>query len=491
MHTHSSQLVSLSLPRAMRLLLAAFFCMLFAGVAQAQDFTVSGTSGRNWVDTGLDIAPGTLLQLSATGTVDVGSGWGSWGPEGTRRFADVPGYPAETLLRYGLVASLTAGRSSPGDGEIWSYVEAQPHCAEQGGHLWLTVNDDNAANNTGAFMVHVAPRTPCPGQAERGRFRVTLIKFFVNTATVDGLLTGDGQGDEVYAVAEVSELTASGVPLGERSLESLTYGDISRDNGLPARIRAGNAPTTGGLETDDSYPPPGEPPPTSPRGIPMILWEGELRTGANRNAVVILPTIWELDNDRVMFGDWQAQAPGFIRTFGLSAIDFISGRQSIPLITRSDVLRSSITRNDFDRPIGIQGDAFVPLVVGRATFSPWRMFLNFSMAERLARTLSGPDGTPGVFQITYDDGPRYGSGRYTLFLRIERVSAEVAPVLAEVAACQNTLRSGSISWGGGTTWASGNIDRLCNNTRNARSTISCFQSNLEALGWAAAIDRCR
>lgn len=71
MHTHSSQLVSLSLPRAMRLLLAAFFCMLFAGVAQAQDFTVSGTSGRNWVDTGLDIAPGTLLQLSATGTVDV------------------------------------------------------------------------------------------------------------------------------------------------------------------------------------------------------------------------------------------------------------------------------------------------------------------------------------------------------------------------------------------------------------------------------------
>jgi hypothetical protein len=62
---------------------------------------------------------------------------------------------------------------------------------------------------------------------------------------------------------------------------------------------------------------------------------------------------------------------------------------------------------------------------------------------------------------------------------------------AEVAECKNTLRSGRISWGAGTSWAPGNIDRLCNLTRNARNTISCFQSNVEALGWAAAIDRCR
>ncbi len=62
---------------------------------------------------------------------------------------------------------------------------------------------------------------------------------------------------------------------------------------------------------------------------------------------------------------------------------------------------------------------------------------------------------------------------------------------AEVAECKSTLQSGRISWGGGTTWASGNIDRLCNGTRNARNTIACFQSNVEALGWAAAIDKCK
>lgn len=62
---------------------------------------------------------------------------------------------------------------------------------------------------------------------------------------------------------------------------------------------------------------------------------------------------------------------------------------------------------------------------------------------------------------------------------------------AEVAACKSTLQSGKVSWGGGTTWASGNIDKLCNDTKNARNTIACFQSNVEALGWAAAIDKCK
>src|SRR2546423_251050 len=62
---------------------------------------------------------------------------------------------------------------------------------------------------------------------------------------------------------------------------------------------------------------------------------------------------------------------------------------------------------------------------------------------------------------------------------------------AEVAECKSTLQSGRISWGGGTTWASGNIDKLCNGTRNARNTIACFQSNVAAMGWAAAIDKCK
>lgn len=62
---------------------------------------------------------------------------------------------------------------------------------------------------------------------------------------------------------------------------------------------------------------------------------------------------------------------------------------------------------------------------------------------------------------------------------------------AEVAECKRTLQSGTVSWGGGMNWASANIDKLCNGTANAKKTIACFQSNVEALGWAAAIDKCR
>jgi hypothetical protein len=61
----------------------------------------------------------------------------------------------------------------------------------------------------------------------------------------------------------------------------------------------------------------------------------------------------------------------------------------------------------------------------------------------------------------------------------------------EVAACKSILQSGKISWGGGTNWAAENIDKLCNGTRNAQSTIACFEKNVEALGWSAAIDKCR
>lgn len=61
----------------------------------------------------------------------------------------------------------------------------------------------------------------------------------------------------------------------------------------------------------------------------------------------------------------------------------------------------------------------------------------------------------------------------------------------EIAACKSTLQSGKVSWGGGTKWSSVNIDKLCDGTKNAKDTISCFESNVKALGWSGAIDRCK
>ena len=158
--------------------LATFFvCLWLAPVLAAQDFRVPGNSGHHWVDTELDLAPGTLIQLSASGEVDVGNGWGRFGPEGTTSFADVPGYPAETRYRYGLVARLTASRSDWNDDlrEEWSYGEQQSYCAERGGHLWLTVNDDDPANNEGEFIVRLE-RGACRSQS-------TTVTQFVSVYT--------------------------------------------------------------------------------------------------------------------------------------------------------------------------------------------------------------------------------------------------------------------------------------------------------------------
>lgn len=64
-------------------------------------------------------------------------------------------------------------------------------------------------------------------------------------------------------------------------------------------------------------------------------------------------------------------------------------------------------------------------------------------------------------------------------------------IAAEVAECKSILQSGKVSWGGGTSWAPGNIDKLCNGTKSAKETLVCFQSNVEALGGAKAIDKCK
>lgn len=142
-------------------------CVLLASTAYSQTYTVPGNAGRNWV-AGPNLPPGTLIQLSASGGVNVGSGRGVFSPEGTTRLAASPGYPAETGRRYSLVARLTSSATNPADDlrEEWSYGERHEYCAARGGHLWLTVNDNNAADNTGAFVV-VLTRASCPAESTR------------------------------------------------------------------------------------------------------------------------------------------------------------------------------------------------------------------------------------------------------------------------------------------------------------------------------------
>lgn len=183
MFTHRSQLVPVSIGRAMRLLLAASCCLVFAALTQAQsysyDFIVPGTSGPNWMDTGVYIEPNSLLQISATGTVDVSANWGRHPASGTDDCAPVSGYPSAPHSSgppprcYGLIARLT--ETGPHGVDVtWIYPMSESGgylAAPQGGHLWFTVNDDNPGDNLDSFKVHVQLTTfpkpaktchPCP-----------------------------------------------------------------------------------------------------------------------------------------------------------------------------------------------------------------------------------------------------------------------------------------------------------------------------------------
>ena len=94
---------------------AACVLHLSTVVSFGQSFQVPGNIAHEWIDTKLDLKPGTLVQLSAKGEVDVGGGWGTFGPEGTQKFAAAADYPAETTYRYGLVARLTQSQTNPDD----------------------------------------------------------------------------------------------------------------------------------------------------------------------------------------------------------------------------------------------------------------------------------------------------------------------------------------------------------------------------------------
>lgn len=280
-------------------------------------------------------------------------------------------------------------------------------------------------------------------QEQRARFRVTLTSFVVNHETVEGVIFRDGRGDEVYALVNSAELAPSNRILGSpQRRKSVIYGDTDGRAGAVRAIgidlehypphwmmKAGNAGPNGGLLSGNRYPDgpaPAVPADARPidrgRFIPMMLWEGELRRGGTfPNAVVIIPTLWENDNIPDLLNVWNRQVDDYLRRFAANSARFINGTARRQLVEQVDeVLNTVPQRNEFDRPIGIDGDAFNPLAASPkpATFIPAVMLLTFDSAVNAANSTTQGSG---VVEITYRDGERYGQGSYTIFLRVERL----------------------------------------------------------------------
>lgn len=258
-----------------------------------------------------------------------------------------------------------------------------------------------------------APAVTLPASA---RYRVTLNGFRVNRESWDTFLETDGKGDEIAVSAEVLTLGADGKPTGEpRWLKTVVYGDR---NDFPAREQAGSRSALGGLRTGDNVP--AVPDPWVRRGgttsadrLPLLLWEGELQL--NQNAVVIAPTVWELDSDDILTAapaNTVLDVTRVVRALTPIASTIPTTSVLVSVVANASQLAAgaaTFQKEAMNRPIGVaQGGAYAPKAV----------VLNVRTAE--GSLAKGARMTPGVIEVRYTD-PEDLKGDYTLYLQVERL----------------------------------------------------------------------
>jgi hypothetical protein len=212
--------------------------------------------------------------------------------------------------RYTFTWNVAAGASELTEYELWLKSSQCPsYCRLSLPGLTDTTYVPPPFEFTGAMEVHVkaveADREPSPNSAPlaleptpryKGVYRVTVTGFRVNEETTDNPLEIDGKRDEVL-VRAWANLYGPGGLIGSSAVESKVHGDRNADawslaNSPAVRIKAGSASALGGLRTGDVHrAQPGTPPNTI--SFPLMVWEGTLQEG--ENALVIVPTIWEVD----------------------------------------------------------------------------------------------------------------------------------------------------------------------------------------------------
>lgn len=265
------------------------------------------------------------------------------------------------------------------------------------------------------------PRPPEPGEA---RYRVTLNGYFVNNQTVEGLRTVDGRGDEVFVISHVGRVASNGAftRIMWGVSPSVTMGEVPSN-----ATRAGSVmPASGGLQSGDGFP-------TQTPWIqgsrlnavtpPARLFEGNLRTD-NRDAIFIIPTIWEYDrvDDQDLTGDYGSELNEATSALAARIVsDIIRTPQPLVLgsFLRSDPEWTRINNAVYlnygvpqDRPIGMN------LMGTRYGYNAKVLVLTSDAADFIARTDFGKG--PGIVPVQYVDHPSLG-GDYTMFLQVERV----------------------------------------------------------------------
>lgn len=126
------------------------------GGRQGQERSFTVRANQDWLDTGIEVQPGMQFEIIAEGTIDIGAGYRSVGPDGERRAqVSTSRYPVQDA---GVGALLTKIRyRNGGDSNILVVGRQGGGTVDQNeyGRLMLGINDDYLRDNSGSFTVRV------------------------------------------------------------------------------------------------------------------------------------------------------------------------------------------------------------------------------------------------------------------------------------------------------------------------------------------------
>jgi hypothetical protein len=170
------------------------------------------------------------------------------------------------------------------------------------------------------------PTTPPAPPVTTGRYRVVATRFTVELGSLDNVLDLDGKGDEIYGGFSMFHVNRiNGQILDQDLRRTKVHGQVIEGTD---RVAAGSATANGGLVGGDSYPST-QSAPASDQAFPFRVWDGTLTN--KQDALVLLPTLWESDNDDSNFEDW-----------------FLSEKAALPVFWWDATLQSALTGLEFE-----------------------------------------------------------------------------------------------------------------------------------------------
>jgi len=266
-----------------------------------------------------------------------------------------------------------------------------------------------------------APSTAVNVVRWTAHYRVMLNGIVVSHSTTDG--PNDGRGDEIYAAAHVMRYTrTSGNSAPAWSDEYVAKTSVYGDRVYwPNRIQAGSASPTGGITSGDVVPPNPAYPVAAPvpSQFPLLVWDGTIT--ANKELIVIAPSLWDWDGDTTQFHQWWSGQSGVAR-FGtkldLSAIQ--SSQQSTRFeyvqlfknIYGAPIGHSGDGGNGYDRAIGLEGGAFNYSLPDRGIILT---------QEKLERAFAAFNVSRVVMPMQFTERMTNDTGDYLLYFQVERL----------------------------------------------------------------------